>query len=417
MKLSFIIFSFIALLLFTYFTEPQKSEWRGKNRTGIYIEKNLLKTWPEGGPKEIWTLENIGNGYVSPVFSGEYFYITGEIDSMSVLFCFNLAGKMKWKTVLGKEWTKTRRGSRSAPTIIDDYIYVGTGLGNLYCVTRDNGKVVWSKDLQKDFNGILPLHGHAEAALVDGNSVFWTPGGKEYNVVALDRFSGKLIWYEKGFGERSGYNSPMLIELKAGNIMVTFSAYHLMGLNAKTGKLLWWHEQDNTPIDKRTPGNGDTHSNTVIYEEGSIYYAEGDGNCGVKLKLSDDGNSIKEIWRNKAFDSYMGGIVKIGNWIYCGSSVKPQITSIDAGSGILTDSLKIGSGAVIAADDMLYYYTQKGEMYLLDIQNGKMTVSGSFSIKKGTAEHFAHPVINKGILYQRHGNTLQAFDIRKHDKL
>ncbi len=414
MKSLIVILSFTTLLLASYFTQSEKNEWRGKDRNGIYEDKNLLKVWPSGGPKELWALDNIGNGYVSPVFSGEYFYITGEIDSMSVLFCFNLTGSLKWKSILGKEWTRSRRGSRSTPTIVDDYIYVGTGVGDLYCVKKENGKIIWSKNLEKDFDGILPLHGHSEAALVDGNTVFWTPGGKEFNVVALDRFTGKLIWSNKGFGERSGYHSPRLIELKSVKILVAFSAYHLMGFNVLTGKLLWWHEQDNTPVEKRTPGNGDTHSNTVLYEDGSIYYAEGDGNCGVKLTLSEDGNTIKEIWRNKDFDSYMGGIVKIGNWIYGSGTVKPQIVSINAGTGILTDSLRIGTGAVIAADNMLYYYTQKGEMYLIGIKNGKMTRLSSFRINKGTAEHFAHPVINNGILYQRHGNTLQAFDIRNH---
>ena len=82
-------------------------------------------------------------------------------------------------------------------------------------------------------------------------------------------------------------------------------------------------------------------------------------------------------------------------------------------TGVITDSLKVGSGAVISADNMLYYYTQKGEMILLNCNQGKLEKVSSFRIKKGTAQHFSHPVINKGILYQRHGNVLMAFDIRK----
>jgi len=44
---------------------------------------------------------------------------------------------------------------------------------------------------------------------------------------------------------------------------------------------------------------------------------------------------------------------------------------------------------------------------------GKVEKVSSFRIKKGNAQHFSHPVINKGILYQRHGKVLMAFDIRK----
>jgi outer membrane protein assembly factor BamB len=387
-------------------------EWRGPDRSGIYNESNLLKVWPAEGPKEKWTVTGIGNGFGSPVFTDQNLYISGEIDSMAILFCFNLDGKKQWQTRYGKEWVKTNPGSRSAPTIVDDLIYIGSGMGNLYCINRINGKVVWSKDLVKDFKGVLPMHGHSEAPLIEGDKVFWTPGGKENNFVALNRFTGRLIWSNPGFGERSGYNSPKLVELPNRKIVIGFSAYHLMGFDTETGKLLWSHEQTNFPPDKRTLGNGDTHGNTVLYENGSIYYAEGDGNGGVKLNLSNDGNSITEVWRNASFDSFMGGVVKIGDYLYCGGTLRPVLVSVNANSGILADSLRIGSGAIIAADKMLYYYTQKGDMMLINYFEGKMKLVNSFRIKEGTLQHFSHPVINKGILYQRHGTVLLAYDIR-----
>ena len=386
-------------------------EWRGKDRTGIYQESNLLKSWPAEGPKEILTVENIGNGFVSPIFTDQNFFITGEIDSMAILFCFNLKGEKLWQTNLGRDWMKTYPGARSAPTIVDNLIYVGTGMGNIFCLERKDGKVIWSKDLINDFNGVLPMHGHSESALIEGDKVFWTAGGIENNVVAMNRFTGKLIWSNKGFGEPSAYNSPKLIELLSRKIMVTFSMYHLMAFDTETGEMLWSDEQVNTPLDKRGPGVGDTHSNTVLYDNGSIYYVAGDGNCAVKLNLSKDGSKITQAWRNKDFDSYMGGVVKIGNYIYGSGTVRPNILSINATTGILSDSLRIGNGAIIAADNMLYYYTQKGDMTLLSYNQGKMEKVSSFRIKKGTLQHFAHPVINKGILYQRHGDVMMAFDI------
>jgi outer membrane protein assembly factor BamB len=406
---------FTLILSFAFSLEKNIiSEWRGTDRMGIYYESDLLKRWPAEGPKEIWAINDIGNGFVSPVFTDNNFYITGEVDSMAVLFSYNLKGEKQWQTVLGKEWMKSYPGSRSAPTIVEDMIYVGTGLGNLYCVDRASGKILWSKDLVTDFNGVLPLHGHSESALIFGEKVFWTTGGTEKNVVALNRFTGKMIWSNKGFGERSAYNSPQLIVLPVREIMVTFSAYHLMGIDIETGRLLWDHEQINTPPDKRIPGIGDTHSNTVLYDNGSIYYAAGDGNGGVKLNLSKDGTRITEVWRNPGFDSFMGGIVKIGDYIYgCGTN-KPELRSVNAVTGEMIDSLRIGSGAVIAADNMLYYFTQKGDMMLLSYSQGKIEKVSSFRVKKGTQQYFSHPVIYKGILYQRHGNVLMAFDIRKH---
>jgi outer membrane protein assembly factor BamB len=186
-----------------------------------------------------------------------------------------------------------------------------------------------------------------------------------------------------------------------------------MGLDAETGKLLWSHEQTNFPPEKRGPGYGDTHANTVIYEDGFLYYTEGDGNGCVKLSLSPDRSKITEEWRNPGFDSYMGGVVKIGNYMYGSGTLRPSLLAINTSTGQLTDSLKIGSGAIISADDMLYYYNQKGDIHLVGYKDGKITDVSSFRLKKGNLQHFAHPVINKGILYQRHGNVLVAYDIKK----
>lgn len=391
----------------------QISEWRGPERSGIYNESNLLKSWPAEGLDEIMSIESVGNGFVSPILNEDLIYITGAFDSILNIQCYDLAGKKIWQTPLGKEWMKNYPGSRSPITVAGDQVYAGSGYGDLYCIEKKSGRLLWSKNLKKDFDGVLPMHAHSEAPLVEGDKVFWVPGGKTFNVVAMNRFTGSLFWSHKGLGEPSGYNSPKLIKLPGRSIIVTASSYNLMGLDTKDGSLLWSHPMDNTPLEKRSPGIGDTHCNTVLYENGVIYYAFGDGNCGVKLELSADGSKIKELWRNKSLDTYMGGILKSGNYIYGGSSSKPVLLSVNATTGETTDSLRIGTGAIISADNMLYYYTEKGDMILLKYINGDMTEVSRFRIKKGNGQHFSHPVIYKGVLYLRHGTVLQAFNIKK----
>lgn len=396
--------------------KPEVYQWRGEERKGIFAEENLQKTWSENGPDELWFVEEIGDGYGAPTITNSEIFITGAIDSTSTLFCISFDGKIQWTAPFGKEWIVSWPGSRSAPTIVDDLIYVGSGMGNLFCLKRENGEVIWEKKFSKDFEGIYPRFGHSEAALIDGDKVFWTPGGKEHNVVALNRFTGEIIWSNKGYGERSGYNPGTLIELPSRKIFVTFTAYNMMGFDTETGELLWTHAQDNTPLDKREPGQGDTHSNCVVFEKGFIYYAAGDGNGGVKLQLSEDGSNINEVWRNTGFDSYMGAIVKIDNNLYGSGTAKKEFRSINAETGELCDSLKLGWGAVIAADNMLYYYNQSGKLSLLSYDDkGKMDETGQFKITRGTKEHFSHPVIKNGVLYQRHGQALMAYDIKAKD--
>ena len=392
--------------------KPEIVEWRGPDRNGIYDESNLLKEWPGEGPSELWFVEGIGSGYGSPVIENELIYITGAMDSIAYLHCISTAGKTIWKSKLGEEWVVNFPGSRSAPTLVDERIYVGTGMGNLYCLDKVTGKILWSKELERDFQGTLPRFGHSESVVVDGDKVFWTAGGKEFNVVALDRFTGDLVWSNPGFGERSAYHPPRVIKHSGRKILITLSAYHLMGLDVESGELLWSQELTGIEPENRKPGMGDTHANSVLYEDGNIYYVTGDdGNFGVKLELSEDGTSIREIWRNRKFDSYMGGIVKIGNYLYAGGNAKPQLWSVDATTGEISDSLKIGRGVVIEADQMLYYYNFQGDMKLVSYHEGKMNEVSSFKINRGSKEHFSHPVIQNGVLYLRHGEVLMAFDI------
>jgi outer membrane protein assembly factor BamB len=394
------------------FGQSKIYEWHGPERSGIYNETNLLKVWPENGPAEIWATEGIGNGYGSPTITENGIYITGETDSTAYLYHLNFDGKIARKIKLGAEWVKSFPGSRSAPTIVDDLLYTGTGTGDLYCVNLKDGKIAWSKKFTDDFQGQMTFHGFTDAPVVSGDILFWLPGGSEYNVVALNRFTGNLIWSSKGLGERSAYTQSKLIKLASREIFTTFTAYNFLAFDANTGQLLWNHPQDNTPPDKRAPGYGDTHCNTPIYENGSIYYFAGDGNGAVRLDLTGDGTGISQVWRNQSIDNYMAGAVKIGNHLYSSTSESKQLVSIDANTGTIKDSLKIGTGAVISADRNLYYYSQKGELYLIQPGNGVMKVLSTFKIRKGTKEHFSHPVIANGILYQRHGNVLMAFDIK-----
>jgi outer membrane protein assembly factor BamB len=392
-------------------TDLEIYEWRGENRSGIYNETNLLKKWPEDGPVLVWEYDSAGNGYGSPIFTPDRMYLVGEIDSISYLFSFDNFGNLLWKKGFGKAWMKNYTGSRSAPTIVNDNIYIITGMGEVFCLDRMNGETLWSVDMINDLHGEFPLFGYSESPAIEKDMLFCMPGGKDTNVVALNLHTGDIIWVSKGAGERPGYNSSQIIELEDRNLLVGFSAYELLGLDTKTGEVLWVNKQDNVKPEERELGLGDTHSNTVIFDDGFIYYAAGDGNGGVKLALSEDGKNVKEVWRNKDFDSYMGGIVKLGDHLYGCGTAKRDFKSINAQSGELGKVLKTGSGSVIAADSMLYFYNWRGDVMLINEDPINMEIVSSFKIKKGSREHFAHPVINKGRLYIRHGNVIQAYDI------
>jgi outer membrane protein assembly factor BamB len=353
----------------------------------------------------------VGDGYGSPVVLDGKLYICGAIDSTATLFVFTAAGKLLNRIPYGKEWMTNYVGCRNAPTITQEAIYLSTGLGDLVCLDRETLKEKWRVDGRRGFHNTLPLFGHAESPVVDGNLVFFVPGGRDTNVVALDRFTGRIAWICKGIGERPGYNTPLVIHLPERTLLVTFTAYELMGIDAGNGHLLWTDPQVNIPVAEHVPGNGDTHSNTVWYENGSIFYIAGDGNGAVRLALTNGGTTIKQLWRNPSVDNYMGGFIRQGNRIWSGSDSKKVIYGIDASSGKVTDTLRCGIGTMISDGKMIYYYNQRGEVNLIRTTPAGMELVSKFQVKMGTKEHFSHPVIDHGVLYLRHGRALMAWKI------
>ncbi|MEZ5071941.1 MAG: PQQ-binding-like beta-propeller repeat protein [Bacteroidales bacterium] len=411
MKHLLLPFCILGLCACTPKTHQETDQWRGPGRSGIYPGTNLLHEWPAEGPVLEWTLEGLGDGFIVPVFAGDRFLITGKKDSTAILYCYTVEKEKLWETPLGREWVTSFPGSRSASTIIDDRVYVGTGMGDLYCLDLADGTLVWHKTFGEAYEGQYPFHGHSESPVVWEDRVFWTPGGEHQNVVALDRMTGELIWESPGKGERSAYNPGQLVFTPEHTLFVTFSAYNLLAFDVEDGRLVWIHPQDNTPVDKRQPGNGDTHANGVISDGKTLHYMAGDGNCGVALALEEDGDGIRELWRNREMDGFMGGLLRMGDWLYGSASSSPYLLSVDAHTGTIRDSLRLGSGAIIACDSLLFHYSQRGEMALVSQKDGDLDLLSSFKITGGTGLHFSHPVIHRGRLYLRRGDALFAYSI------
>jgi len=395
----------ILLLIVSCARQPEIAQWGGPQRDGRYPGKDLLKQWTAEGPKLLWIDATVGDGYGSPVVTNDALFVTGATDSTGYLYSFNLKGKLRWKVAYGPEWAINFPGSRSAPTVVDDLIYVSSGKGEIGCFNRKDGSKVWSNNIFSNLHGKNTVFGYSESLLVKDQMVYCTPGGADTNVVALNRFTGEMIWKCKGMGQVSAFCSPRIIQQGKHNILLTFSELSMLGIDADNGKLLFTHKQDTL---------GNVHSNAPIYDKGYIYYVAGDGNRTVKLKLSDDGESITEVWRCKPFDNIMGGVVQIDNQLIATGHRKQELMSLDMESGKVTQQLKIGRGATILADGMIYMYDEKGTVHLVDPGGAELKEVSTFKVTKGTKEHFSHPVIANGILYIRHGKSLMAYNIKSY---
>ncbi len=380
------------------------THWRGPSRDGIYPETGLLKQWPATGPEILWTFEELGQGHSSASIQNGSLFTSGMSDGTGFLFKFDLDGALTYKVSYGPEYTESWYGTRGTPVIVGDKIYVESGHGKLVCFNNSDGKILWSKDLFRDLDGKNIQWGVNETVVIDGDIVYATPGGKNNNVVALDRHTGKLIWSSKGKGELSAYCTPLLFEHGGRKILATHTASHLIGLEASTGKLLWSHRQ---------PNEWSVHPNTPIYDNGELFFFSGYGQGGGKLKLNQDGSSVTLEWRNKTLDSRMGGAVLVDGYIYGSGDNNREWRCLEWKSGKeMYASDVMAKGNVIYAEGMLYCYSERGELALVKADPAGFDVVSKTKVSLGSEQHWAHPMIHDGVLYLRHGKALIAYKVK-----
>ena len=378
-------------------------QWRGVNRDGIYNESGLLKQWPDGGPKLLWHFDALGDGHASAAVTSSMIYTAGTIDGKGNVFAFDYSGKLLWKTEYGTEWTENWPGTRTTPLINGDDLYLMNGFAMITCMDAKTGKIKWSNDLMKNFEGRNITWGMTENLLIDGNKLFCTLGGIEANIVALDKNSGQLIWKSKGNGEKSAYGSPLLIKLANKNILVTMTEKSILGIDASTGNVLWRIEQTN---------QWSVHANTPIYNNGYIYCISGYGKGGVMIKLSDDGSTATEAWRNATLENRMGGAILLNDRIYGPSDSKRKLICLDWKTGNeLFSFAGMAPGNIISAEGLLYCYSEAGTVSLVEPKADSFNLISSFKVPFGANQHWAHLVVKDKRLYVRHGTSLMVYDI------
>jgi outer membrane protein assembly factor BamB len=392
----------------------QLYEWRGPGRSGIYNETELIKKWPDGGPVLLWEASNMGDGYSSPTVTDDAIYITGRRDSSDILTALTLEGKKKWEVIYGKAWMTNHTGSRCTPTYYNGNIFLISGSGDIVCVGSD-GKIKWSKNHYRLYDSKPIKFGISESPVVVDNLVIASPGGKEASLVAFNISDGKVVWEAEPLNQEPQYVNPKLIEYAGKKMIVTVMGTDIVAVNVKDGKTLW--KVNYASVNGATGDVRKNHAITPIYSDGHILIANGYNWVALKLKLSADGNSVDKVWENRNFDPQHGGVVLLGNNIYGAnhqSNPSDAWVCVDWTTGKTLWTTKWYSrGSIISADGMLYLFEEKsGHVALGKPDNSKLDIVSEFQITKGEGPFWAHPVINKGRLYIRHGGAFMVYKIK-----
>ena len=412
------IFSFLLAIIFTGFIKAQKiSEWRPENRTGVSAEKSLMKSWPSDGPNLLWSNLDLAKGYSQPSFGAKTIYITGNIDNDDVLYALSMDGKILWKTIIGRAWTKTNPESRAAPTIEGDRVYTCSGNGDLACIEGTTGKIIWSYKASELNKGTFGMWGIAESLLIDGDKIYFSPGGPETMTIALNKATGVVIWKSATLNDKPGYVSPILIIFAGRKMIVNVSMGHVFGVDALNGEILWKvsHEQSSDPNLRRFELIKCT---TPLYKDGMVYVTGGYDTGGMMVKIADDGKGATVAWTDPVLDNHHGGVVLVDGYIYGSNWVNNNDGNwccIEWKTGKkMWETPWNCKGSIISAEGLLYIYDERnGNVGLVKATPEKFDLISSFKVTLGeTGPFWAHPVIHDGILYLRHTNALMAYNIK-----
>lgn len=417
-----LLLSVVAVLLTTVPAPADWPQWRGANRDDVSKEENLLQEWPEGGPPRVWMFEDAGVGYAGPAIVGDKLYTMGarEVKDPSAApdapprkaeFLLTLDANtgeelaaVEIGDVLENNWGD---GPRGTPTVEDGIIYALGAQGNLICVDAATGEVKWKQSML-DLGGTVPTWGFTESPLVYDNLVLCTPGGEKGAIAALDKKTGEVVWQTSDITTGAHYSSLVVRDGNHGPELVQLLPDQIVGLEPKTGKVLWSSPWEGKVAVIPTP----------IVKDQYVYVTSGYG-VGCKAIEIDADDEVTELYDNKVMKNHHGGVILIGDHVY--GHTDPggwACQDLKTGEEIWRERSALGKGAIAYADDRFYCLSENdGEVVLIEAspegwkEHGRFKLAPQTDQRKEAGKIWTHPVINNGKLYLRDQNLIYCYDI------
>jgi outer membrane protein assembly factor BamB len=437
-------------------------QWRGPQRDNLSKEKGLLKEWPKGGPKLLWTYKNAGLGFSGFAVLGDVLYTmgargeTGKEQEYVMALDVKDPQKIKelWATPIGPIFTfpagntsnRWGDGPRATPTVDGDSIYALGGLGELVCLKRDGGTIVWRKNLVKDFGGQIMVYsedltgpmgwGYCESPLIDGELLICCPGGPKGWMLALNKKDGTQQWRSAELGQAT--DSSVVIATIDGVRQYVNSTFKgadggggVAGIDARDGKVLWYFPNPKYNVYAVCP--------TPVVKDNLVYVTAGySAGCNLLSITKDTAGkfSVKDTYAFKAknlMKSETGGVVLVDGFIYGNSEKLGWVCQeFQSGKEMWTDRnnpdrLEGFGGSLTYADGRLYLLSDDGVACLLVPTAEKWDEKGRFKLpalsesrpggKHERPSHqsirvWTHPVVANGRLYLRDQELIYCYAVR-----
>ncbi len=392
------------------------------NGNCVYPGKNLLRQWPQGGPRELWRLQ-IGEGKAAIVESGGRAFTGYQADGKQWAVCFDpLTGKILWKKVLiAIENHHVVNGTVSTPIVDGDRVYFfpyDSDKGNywypqcpIFCLQVSDGATMWEEHEQFNASeGGLPL--------ILGDIMYIGSSGKDNVLIAIDKLSGKMLW-KTGDDTGAEYcfqtGSSLSYAEFCGVPQIVCSIYKndYIGVNAVTGEILW-HWSFPT-----APSSGPVPTPVVLGNRMFVSTFQGAASWGALLeftmkegKISPDTVYISDRLMCNGFHTpsvYEGAVYGFGR----GNS-GDALQCMDLLSGKLFWQQEnpewSRNGNMIVADGLIFALTKRDELVLAEAGKEGYKESGRVNpgIKLGIQQQ---PTLFNGRLYLKGNDTIVCYQV------
>jgi outer membrane protein assembly factor BamB len=180
-------------------------------------------------------------------------------------------------------------------------VYVGGGLGNLYKLNAQTGKLLWNFQTTAR---TIPA-----PATVVGNAVYF--GDSDGNVYALDASTGKQLWTFSTGG--SIVASPTA---DGSTVLVSSSDSHLYALNAQTGAKIWSYD----------PGQGsESLTLTAATIVNGVAYASASDESTHSYMFAVNAQNGTQLWRTQVNGVQLSSpVVSLGKVYAVSSPISKQ---------------------------------------------------------------------------------------------
>jgi outer membrane protein assembly factor BamB len=288
-------------LLFSTLLAADWPQYRGPRHDGISAETDIGDRWPRSQPPKVLWKQPVGNAFGSFAVAGGKAYLFMERDGNEVLVAMNPdTGKEIWSATIDKTIFEKQGGNgpRTTPTIDGERVYVVGTYFKLACLNTDDGKVVWEKDLAKEYHAqidtpAIKKWGNAASPLVVGDLLIVAGGGSDgQSFLAFNKADGKLAW--KSGSEKITHATPTPATIHGVSQVIFFTQSGLVSVKTEDGKELWRFEFPFKTATASSPIVGGKDGDIVFCSAG---YGVGAAAC--KIAKSGDAFSATKLWRTE----------------------------------------------------------------------------------------------------------------------